>query len=203
MQIKHDLQFRKHLLDAVAEAVIATDLDGVIMHWNRGAEQLYDWSAVEPRGHNLFELLSAEGSDDHAAGIIVRPRVGAHWSDELVVQRRDGQVFLALITSSPIRDEQGVVVGIVTESIDLTERNRAEAERAQLTHRLGERVKELTALHGVAQVLQTEGLTTSEVLQAVTPILAVAWQYPEITALRLAFDAEECATSNFRQTPWM
>ena len=78
MQIKHDLQFYKHLLDAVVEAVIATDLDGVITHWNHGAEQLYGWSAGEARGHNLFELLSAEGSDDHVAGIIVRPQAGAH-----------------------------------------------------------------------------------------------------------------------------
>jgi PAS domain S-box-containing protein len=201
MQIKHDLQFHKHLLDAVAEAVIATDLDGVITHWNRGAEQLYGWSAGEARGHNFFELLSAEGSDDHAAGIIVRPQAGAHRSDELVVQRRDGQVFPALMTSSPIRDEQGVVIGIVTESIDLIERKRAEAERMQLTHHLGERIKELTALHGVAQVLHT-GNPLPKTLEGVAAILQAAWQYPEVTGVRISFDSVEYQTPNYRQTPW-
>ncbi len=202
MQTEQSLEFQKYLLDAVAEAVIATDLDGVVTLWNCGAEQLYGWPASEMVGRQFLELLPAGFSRDLAAEILGKPRAGERWSGELLVRRRDGQSFPVRLNASPIRDERGIVLGIVTESADISERKRAETERARLTHRLGERVKELTAMHSVARVLQTEGLTTSEVLQAVTPILEVAWQYPEITAVRVAFDSEEWASPNFRETPW-
>ncbi len=202
MQTEQTLEFQKYLLDAVAEAVIATDLDGVVTFWNCGAEHLYGWPAGEIVGRQFLELLPPGFSRDLVVEILGKPRAGKRWSGELLARHRGGQSFPARLKASPIRDERGVVIGIVTVSTDITERKLAEAERAQLTHRLGERVKELTAMHSVARVLQTEGLTTSEVLQAVAPILKDAWQYPEITAVRVAFDSEEWASPNFRETPW-
>lgn len=76
-----------------------------------------------------------------------------------------------------------------------------EAERKSLAHYLGERVKELTALHEIARVLQSEK-AIPEVLGAVVPILQAAWQYPEITAVRVRYGMMERETANFRPTPW-
>ena len=45
------------LLDAVGEAVIATDVEGKAIYWNRAAEKLYGWSAEEVVGHPLAEFL--------------------------------------------------------------------------------------------------------------------------------------------------
>jgi PAS domain S-box-containing protein len=77
----------------------------------------------------------------------------------------------------------------------------AEAEGAELNRRLGERIKELTALHGVAQVLHA-GNPLPETLEGVAAILQAAWQYPEITEVRIAFDSVEYQTPNYRQAPW-
>lgn len=66
----------------------------------------------------------------------------------------------------------------------------------------GERTKELTALHAIAGLLHAER-PVPEVLAAVAPILQSAWQFPEITGVRLQYDAGEYATPNFRRTPWM
>ena len=41
------ITFQAGLLDAVAHAVIATDLEGTVLYWNRVAEELYGWSASE------------------------------------------------------------------------------------------------------------------------------------------------------------
>ncbi len=202
MQTEQNLEFQKYLLDAVAEAVIATDLDGVVTLWNYGAEQLFGWPAGDIVGRHLFELLPAGFPRDLVVEILGKSRTGERWSGDLLVRRRDGQTFPARLKASPIRDERGVVIGIVTVSTDITKRKQEEAERAQLTHRLSERVKELTAMHGVARVMQSEELTTSEVLQAVAPILKDAWQYPEITAVRVVFDSEEWSSPTFRETPW-
>ncbi|MBN1814130.1 MAG: PAS domain-containing protein, partial [Anaerolineae bacterium] len=44
------LGFHAQLLDAVGQAVVATDLGGGITYWNRAAEDLYGWTAEEVLG---------------------------------------------------------------------------------------------------------------------------------------------------------
>jgi two-component system, NarL family, sensor kinase len=68
---------------------------------------------------------------------------------------------------------------------------------------LGERVKELTALHGTARLLQDETRAPGAILGDVAALLPPAWQYPEITGARIAVGDLEAATPNFRRTPWM
>ena len=50
------LRFQAHLLDAVGEAVIATDLAGRITHWNPSAERLYGWPAGEVLGRDILDV---------------------------------------------------------------------------------------------------------------------------------------------------
>src|SRR5262245_3142645 len=70
-------------------------------------------------------------------------------------------------------------------------------------HSLRERVKELTALHRAARILQNEQQATAEWLQQFVGVLPPAWQFPEITAARIQLGELELVTPNFKQTPWM
>ena len=80
---------------------------------------------------------------------------------------------------------------------------RDEEERHRLLHRLGERVKELTALHGTVRLLQDRSKPLEEVLAQVVSFLPPAWQYPDITVARIKFDGVTVATPGFRETSWM
>lgn len=82
------------------------------------------------------------------------------------------------------------------------ERARIEEERRRLLHVLGERVKELTALHRAVGLLQDSATPPSTVLQEIVNLLPPAWQYPEITAARITFDKLSFETPNFRVSPW-
>ncbi len=85
---------------------------------------------------------------------------------------------------------------------EITTRKRVEEENRKLIHELGERVKELTALHYTARILQHEMKSVPELLQEIVSLLPPAWQYPEITAARIRFAEMEFKTSNFVQTKW-
>ncbi len=75
---------------------------------------------------------------------------------------------------------------------------------ADLTLRkLQERVKELTALHKTARLLQDDDRSMRDVLCDVVALLPAAWQYPEITAARISFRAFNEASPGFQVTPWM
>jgi PAS domain S-box-containing protein len=124
--------FQSYLLGAVEQAVIATDLEGKILFWNSFAERLYGWSAAEAIGANVLELVPASGMQEVAAEILSRIRKGESWSGEFSVKRKDGSVFPALVTDSPIFDSKGELIGVIGISIDITDRKRAEEERTKL-----------------------------------------------------------------------
>ncbi len=109
------------LLNAVNQAVIATDLDGTIVYWNRYAEQLYGWDALEVLGRQILEVTPSGLSRKQAAAIFNALRRGETWSGELLLRRRDGSEFTALVTDAPLLDANGTLVGIVGVSADLTE----------------------------------------------------------------------------------
>jgi PAS domain S-box-containing protein len=126
------ISFQAHLLDAVEQAVIATDLNGTVIYWNSFAEGLYGWSAAEALGANILEITPAAETREQAIEILTRLRGGKSWSGEFLVRRKDGSVFPAMVTDSPIVSEQGELIGVVGVSVDISERKRAEEERAKL-----------------------------------------------------------------------
>jgi PAS domain S-box-containing protein len=129
---EEEIRFQAHLLDAVEQAVIATDLNGTIIFWNSFAKTLYGWSAAEALGANILDLTPAPAMREQATDILACLQAGQSWSGEFDVQRRDGTFFPALINDSPIVDSKGKLIGIVGVSTDNTLRRRAEEERENL-----------------------------------------------------------------------
>src|SRR5258705_982766 len=127
-----EIRFQASLLHAVEQAVVATDLQGKVVYWNAFAEGLYGWSAAEAIGSNIISLTPAIDSKEKATEIFSLLKSGQSWSGELLLQKRDGSTFPAMITDSPILDEKGGIVGVVGVSVDITHLKRGEAERVKL-----------------------------------------------------------------------
>ena len=125
------IRFQAQLLNAVQQAVIATDAAGVVVFWNSFAERLYGWTAAEAVGKPIEELTPSPFLRDHAAEIAERGAAGGSWTGEFLVQGKSGKAFPALLTTSPVQDEQGRVLGYVRVSIDLTERRNLEEQFRQ------------------------------------------------------------------------
>src|SRR5918995_712583 len=119
--------FQERLLDAIGEALIATDVEGKVLYWNRAAEKLYGWSAEEVEGQTLAEFVVTEDLREQATEIRSALRQGKPWSGEFVVQRKDGTSFPAQVTDMPVLDDHGNVVGLIGVSTDVTERKTTEA----------------------------------------------------------------------------
>lgn len=122
-------RFQARLLDAVGQAVVASDLRGNIIYWNGFAETLYGYSAEEAQGRSVIELTvpPGEARGDRSA-LLRRLRLGETVTDETAAWRRDGTRFLAFITHSPVFSVNGELIGVVSVSSDVTERRRAEQQ---------------------------------------------------------------------------
>ncbi len=126
-QVEQRIRFQAGLLDSVEQAVIAIDLNSAITYWNRFAEILYGWAAADVLGRAASLIVPGEPTTEQIAAIIAGLRSGGSWSGEFLVKRRDGSVFPAWVSNSPIHDEQGTLIGSVGVSSDITERKATEA----------------------------------------------------------------------------
>ncbi|HEX8358185.1 MAG TPA: PAS domain S-box protein, partial [Segetibacter sp.] len=128
VKAEEDNKFKANLLNTVGQAVVATDLDGLITYWNKAAEDIYGWSAAEATGKNIIDLLPAAQSREQARQIMHDLRIGKVWSNEFEVQRKDGSQFCAFVTDSPIYDQHGQLAGMIGVSSDTSERKKIETE---------------------------------------------------------------------------
>ncbi len=122
-ELSEDPLLLRWLLDAVGQAVIAMDLLGTVVYWNAAAEQMYGWTVAEAIGQPLGELLVGQEMPADQAEIISAVLAGQTWTGESWVRRKDGSRFPVLVTDSPVRDRDGMVVGIVGVSADNSERH--------------------------------------------------------------------------------
>ena len=79
---------------------------------------------------------------------------------------------------------------------------RTEEHNRKLLHDVGERVKELTALHGVAQLLSDSARSVPSLMEEIVSALPPAWQYPEITTARIQFDGFDYTSEGFASSSW-
>ena len=120
------LRFRASVLEAVGQSVIATDLEGKVLYWNRAARELYGWSAEEALGRPIMEVAPSEDLMEQAQEIMSELMAGRSWTEEFVGRRKDGTTFPALVTDTPAHDEEGNLVAIIGVYTDITERKRME-----------------------------------------------------------------------------
>jgi len=82
------IRLHANLLKAIPAALIATDVAGQIIYWNRFAEKLYGWSASEVLGHSILEITVPPVIKKEAEEIMSLLRSGLSWTGEFKVKRR-------------------------------------------------------------------------------------------------------------------
>lgn len=79
---------------------------------------------------------------------------------------------------------------------------RMEQAVGKKTHDLGERMKELTTIYQVNEILKDELQSVDIALSRVVNILPAGWQYPEACAARIVLENSVYATRNFTETTY-
>jgi two-component system cell cycle sensor histidine kinase/response regulator CckA len=81
--------------------------------------------------------------------------------------------------------------------------DEGERTHAELSHALGERVKELTILHAFARILQDDRPIDAGLLEQLARLLPPAWQYPEVCAGCIRLGEVEGCSPGFAESPWV
>ncbi|MCM0081509.1 PAS domain S-box protein [Geomonas sp. Red32] len=114
------------IVDYSADAIISKNLSGTITSWNRGAHQLYGYSAEEAIGRSISILVPADRLDE-LAWISERVTRGERVDGlETVRLAKDGRRIDVSLTLSPILRRNGSIRGISIIARDIGARVRAE-----------------------------------------------------------------------------
>jgi PAS domain S-box-containing protein len=158
------------LLDAIASAVIATDLEGRIFYWNAAAERLYGYGREQMLGANVAELLISPDDRELGAEIMARVLAGEQWSGEFQVRCAEGSRAVR-ITDSPLVND-GVVVGVIGVAEDLTEGRVARRDADLLATRLTRLARVTAELSGAETVEQVTDIVVAQAADAVGAVIA-------------------------------
>jgi PAS domain S-box-containing protein len=139
--------YNRQILDGASDyGIVATDLDGLVTLWNRGAAEMLGWSEAEMIGQPIARFFTPE---DRAVGRPEAKRREAietgRAQDARWHVRKSGERFWGLSEMTPLRDAQGRLIGLVKLM-----RDRTAEHEAQQALRLSEaRLRRAQAAGGV------------------------------------------------------
>jgi PAS domain S-box-containing protein len=153
--IRADITERKQAEEAAArlaaivqysdDAIIGKNLDGIVTSWNRGAEQIFGYSAAEMLGQPILRLIPPDRQNEEAE-ILASVRRGESIRHlDTVRVRKDGSLIDVSISTSAIKDKAGHIIGASKIARDITERKQAEEKVRQLNAELEQKVASRTA----------------------------------------------------------
>lgn len=104
------------------DAIVSTDLNGIITSWNFGAQKIFGYSALDTVGKSINLIIPPESRDGEIL-ILKKIRAGERVRHfETVRVGKEGDLINASVTISPILNSIGEVVGISQIARDITQR---------------------------------------------------------------------------------
>jgi PAS domain S-box-containing protein len=155
------------IVEDSSDAIIAKDLEGTILSWNKAAEETFHYRSDEMVGKSIRTIIPPDRQDeeDRILASLRRGERVEHF--ETVRLAKEGRKIDVSLSISPIKDAEGHIVGASKIVRDITRRRQAEIEREFLLAHEREAREEAETLNESAQALGGE-LDLQTVVQNVT-----------------------------------
>ena len=106
------------------DAITFQDLEGNILAWNQGAEQIYGYSQAEALSMNIVDTVPKEYQEE-ARGFLASLKRGELVSNlETKRKNKDGRIIDVWLTNTKLTDDKGKLTGIATTERDITEQTK-------------------------------------------------------------------------------
>jgi PAS domain S-box-containing protein len=124
-----DARLLAAIVESSDDGIVSKSLEGRILTWNAGAERLFGYTATEAIGRHISLVIPPDriAEEDTIIASLKAGRRIDHFVTERV--RRDGNRMWVSLTISPIKDDDGHVVGASKIVRDVTRQRQVEADR--------------------------------------------------------------------------
>jgi len=180
-----DVHDRKHaeavqarlgaIVESSSDAIISKSLEGVVLTWNKSAEEMFGYAGDDIVGRSIFLIVPLDRRREESM-LIEQIKNGARIQQyETVRTHKDGSSLHVSLTVSPITDSLGAVAAVSTIARDITARKRAEEtmeQQRQLLELSYEPIFAWDLQHGIVEwnrgCEQLYGFTKAEALGQVS-----------------------------------
>jgi two-component system cell cycle sensor histidine kinase/response regulator CckA len=189
---RRELFIKNHAIHTYINGIMLTDLDGNITYVNPAFLKMWLYDNDEEVLH--IKGTQYWGNTDFSVIMSALKNTGG-WQSEFVANRKDGSSFDLVVSASLIRDDTGQTVGIMASFIDVTEKNRLEAQfrQAQKMEALGELAGGI--IHDFNNLLQViSGYTQLELMNSSEE----SDRYSNLMQIKVAADRGKGLTEQLR-----
>ncbi|WP_207423925.1 PAS domain S-box protein [Desertivirga brevis] len=150
------------IVDSSEDTIVSKTLEGIITSWNPSAERMFGYTEAEAIGEHISMLIPEERLQEEDY-IISNVRKGVR-VEHFETQRKtkNGRLIDISLTVSPIRDNEGVIIGASKIARDITEQRKNQ-------RRLTNYSESLEAINKLCQTISEE-LNLEKLLQKVTDV---------------------------------
>lgn len=114
------LEWQARMLEQAHDAVVVTDLSGIILYWNRSASELYGWATGEVLGRRLVDVIGPDATGFAVAEAAVREK--GHWLGRMAHRTRSGPLVQVSSKWSLIDANDAARATIMIINTDITAR---------------------------------------------------------------------------------
>ncbi len=179
------------IVEHSGDAIIGKSLDGTIRSWNDAAERVFGYTAEEAVGRNISLVIPPDrlAEEDHIIATLRAGKQIDHFETERV--RKDGRRILVSLTVSPIKDDDGNIVGCSKVVRDVTLQRRADERERRL-------LADAAAANAKFQAFFEQGALLAVIMELDGTVVAVnrlSWE-------GCGYRREQIVGKRFWEGPW-
>jgi PAS domain S-box-containing protein len=140
-ELEHERQHLQAILDSAGEGIQLMDPDGRITYVNPATERIVGYPAAEILGQTTRLWSDSANSADKLSYVRQHMLSGQPWQGEMINRRKDGTLYDAAITITPLKDQQQQVTGFVVVHRDITYLKELDHLKDQFVSRIGHELR--------------------------------------------------------------
>ncbi len=188
-------------IEQTAESVFITDTEGTILYVNPAFERTTGYRRAEAVGRTPRLLKSGQQDADFYRAMWTTTSHGGVWQGRFINKKKDGTLYTAEETITPIQDEAGFIVNYVAVKRDVTyqlqlEEQYHQAQKMEAVGRLTAGIahdfnNSLTVINGFAQLMQFTLPPDAPQRESVNNILEAGRRAANLVSQLLAFSRKQ------------
>lgn len=141
------------------DAILSTDLNGIVRTWNKGAEKLFKYTESEAKGQHISLIHPAERSSEINKSI-ERLKQGEHVHNlDTIRIAKDGSIVPVSILAAPIQNKLGKITGMASISRDISDKKNVERLKNEFISIVSHELRTpLTSIRGSIALLAADKL---------------------------------------------